>query len=89
MRVALGGGDGARFLVFASYDNRHAVCDALSPVWLSDALIGGALMYGLALLSPARLEASAWDWRSSPALIIAASTRHMAALPSAARGRFA
>jgi len=40
------------FLAFASYDNRAAVCDALSPVWLSDALIGGALMFGLAWLSP-------------------------------------
>lgn len=41
------------FLLFASYDNRNAVCDALSPVWLSDALLGGALIYALALLSPA------------------------------------
>jgi len=40
------------FLAFTSYANRQAVCDALSPVWLSDALIGGALMYGLAWLSP-------------------------------------
>jgi hypothetical protein len=43
---------GLCFLAFTSYDNRAAVCDALSPVWLSDALIGGALMYGLAWLSP-------------------------------------
>jgi hypothetical protein len=34
-------------LIFASYDNRLPVCDALSPVWLSDALLAGALMYGL------------------------------------------
>lgn len=40
------------FLLFASYANRAAVCDALSPVWLSDAMVGGALMYGLAWLSP-------------------------------------
>jgi hypothetical protein len=44
------------FLVFASYDNRAPVCDALSPVYVSDALLGGALMYGLAWLSPA-------DWK--------------------------
>jgi hypothetical protein len=40
------------FLVFTSYANRAAVCDALSPVWLSDAVIGGALMYALAWISP-------------------------------------
>ena len=44
------------FLVFASYDNRGAVCDALSPVYVSDAALGGALMYGLAWLSPG-------DWK--------------------------
>jgi hypothetical protein len=38
------------FLVFASYANRQPVCDALSPVWLSDAAVGGALMLGLAML---------------------------------------
>ena len=54
--VALGGGTALGFLVFASNDNRFAVCDALSPVWLSDALLGGALMFGLAWLSPA-------DWK--------------------------
>ena len=41
---------GAGFLLFASYANRQAVCDALSPVWLSDAAVGGALMLGLAAL---------------------------------------
>jgi hypothetical protein len=51
--------------VFASYDNRGAVCDALSPVWLSDLLLGGALSYGLALLSPG-------DWRKRLALALAA-----------------
>src|SRR4029450_1150259 len=40
----------AVFLIFASYANRLAVCDALSPVWLSDAAVGGAMMLGLALL---------------------------------------
>ena len=37
------------------------MCDALSPVWLSDALLGGALLFGLALLSPA-------DWKRRLAL---------------------
>jgi len=40
-----------------------AVCDALSPVWLSDAAVGGALIFGLSLLSldnwKARLGAAA------------------------------
>jgi hypothetical protein len=54
--VSLGGTSAAAFLIFASNDNWHAVCDALSPVWLSDALLGGALLFVLAILSPA-------DWK--------------------------
>ena len=53
--VTLAGGTALGFLGFASYANRLAVCDALSPVWLSDALVGGALMLGLAMLSPQRV----------------------------------
>ncbi len=49
------------FLLFASYANRLPVCDALSPVWLSDALLGGALLFGLAWLSPG-------DWKRRLAL---------------------
>jgi hypothetical protein len=49
----LAGGTAHAFLLFASYANRVAVCDALSPVWLSDALLGGALLLGLAAWSPA------------------------------------
>ena len=45
------------FLLFASYANQQAVCDALSPVWLSDAAVGGAAMLGLAML---KLE----DWKA-------------------------
>ena len=59
--LALSAGTAIGFLVFASYDNRFAVCDALSPVWLSDALVGGALLFGLSWLSPA-------DWRKRLAL---------------------
>ena len=54
--AALGGGTAAAFLLFASYANRSPVCDALSPVWLSDALLAGALLFALAWLSPA-------DWK--------------------------
>ena len=63
--VALSGATSAAFLIFASNDNWHAVCDALSPVWLSDALVGGALLFGLTLLSPA-------DWKRRLALAAAA-----------------
>jgi hypothetical protein len=59
--VALGGGTAIAFLLFASNDNRQAVCDALSPVWLSDMLVGGAAAYVLAWLSPA-------DWKRRLAL---------------------
>ena len=53
------------FLLFASYANRAAVCDALSPVWLSDALLGGALLAAIAWLSPAH-------WTRRLALAVAA-----------------
>ncbi len=48
--VSLSGGTVAAFLLFASYANRAALCDALSPVWLGDALVGGALMAGLTMI---------------------------------------
>jgi hypothetical protein len=63
--VALGGGVAAAFLVFASNDNRFAVCDALSPVWLSDVLLGSAMLFALAALSPA-------DWKRRLALAVGA-----------------
>ncbi len=50
--VTLAGGTGLAFLVFASAANRAPVCDALSPVWLADALLGGALLAVLAYWSP-------------------------------------
>lgn len=55
--LTLGGGTAFGFLVFASYANRLPVCDALSPVWLSDALLASGLLFGLSLLSPA-------DWKA-------------------------
>ncbi len=54
--ASLGGGVAFAFLVFASDANRLAVCDALSPVWLSDLLLASALLAGLALLTPG-------DWK--------------------------
>ena len=59
--VALGGGTAAAFLAFVSYDNRGPVCDALSPVWLSDALLGSALLFALSWMAPA-------DWKKRLAL---------------------
>ena len=53
------------FLIFASYDNRAPVCDAFSPVWLSDVVLSGALMYGLAWLSPG-------DWKQRLGLAVLA-----------------
>jgi hypothetical protein len=52
--VSLAAGCTLGFLLFASYANRAPVCDALSPVWLSDALLGGALLWLLATVSPER-----------------------------------
>ena len=63
--VSLGGGTAFAFLVFASNDNWFAVCDALSPVWLSDALIGSALMLALAWVSPG-------EWKRRLALAVGA-----------------
>ena len=63
--VTLAGGTALSFVVFASYANRLAVCDALSPAWLSDALLSGALLFGLAVLSPG-------DWKHRLALAVGA-----------------
>jgi hypothetical protein len=63
--ATLAGGTAIGFVLFASYANRFAVCDALSPVWLSDAMLGGALMVGLAALPVA-------DWKRRLALAVLA-----------------
>jgi hypothetical protein len=55
---------GAGFLFFASEANWLAVCDALSPVWLSDAAVGGALMLGLAIL-----KLDSWKARLGAAVV--------------------
>ena len=63
--VSLGGATVLCFLVFASNDNWNAVCDALSPVWLSDAIVGSALMFALAWVSPT-------DWKRRLAFALVA-----------------
>jgi hypothetical protein len=50
--ASLAGGTALGFLLFASYANRAAVCDALSPVWLSVAAAGGAVAVAMALAGP-------------------------------------
>jgi len=47
--ASLAGGAALGFLLFASHANRAPVCDALSPVWLSVAVAGGAVAVLLAL----------------------------------------
>ena len=37
----------------------------LSPVWLSDAMLGGALLFGLAILLPT-IGGAAWCWPPGP-----------------------
>lgn len=51
--AALAAGCAAGYVAFASTANRAAVCDALSPVWLSVALAAGGLLVALAA---ARIE---------------------------------
>ena len=48
--ASLGGGAAIGFALFASQANRMAVCDALSPVWLSAVAAAGALLVLLAVL---------------------------------------
>lgn len=48
----LAAGTAAGFALFASEANRFAVCDALSPVWLSAMLAGGAAALALAVGAP-------------------------------------
>ncbi|RDE04745.1 AcrB/AcrD/AcrF family protein [Sphingomonas aracearum] len=61
--LSLGGGTALGFAVFASYANRAARCDALTPVWLSVTVVAGALLFLCARWSPqsraARLGAAA------------------------------
>lgn len=63
--VSLAAGAALGYAGFASWDNAAPLCDALTPVWLSDALLGGALVTALAL-APLR------DWRVRLVLALAA-----------------
>jgi hypothetical protein len=51
--LALAGGSGIGFVLFASNANQVLRCDALTPVWLSVMVAGGALLFLLARLNPA------------------------------------
>lgn len=55
--ASMAGGTAIAFVAFVSNDNRLAVCDALSPVWLADAMLGGALLLVLAWWSPGSWKA--------------------------------
>ncbi|MFL6845396.1 MAG: AcrB/AcrD/AcrF family protein [Allosphingosinicella sp.] len=61
--ASLAGGSALGFAIFASWANRAAVCDALSPVWLSAVVAGGAIAVALAFLPlrswPLRLAVAA------------------------------
>ena len=61
--ASLAGGTAVGFLLFASEANRAAVCDALSPVWLADMVLGGGLLFALS-----RLEVERWTMRLALAL---------------------
>lgn len=45
--IVLAGGSALGYLLFASYDNARAVCDALSPVWVSTMALGGGMLTAL------------------------------------------
>ena len=54
--AALAGGCAVGYGGFASYANAAMRCDALTPVWLSATVAGGAFLLALAWLNPARRE---------------------------------
>ncbi|MBM3927535.1 MAG: AcrB/AcrD/AcrF family protein [Sphingomonadales bacterium] len=62
--VTLGGGSALGFAAFASYANQAMRCDALTPVWLSVLIAGGALLFAIARIDPKRRE-----WRLALALL--------------------
>ncbi|QNP44149.1 hypothetical protein H9L15_06400 [Sphingomonas daechungensis] len=76
--VTFGGGTAFGFLAFASYANRLPVCDALSPVWLSDALLGSALLLGLSMVE-------AKDWKLRFVLALGAGSSLLLSMPSCGR----
>lgn len=77
--VSLAASTGLGYLLFASYANRAPVCDALSPVWLSNAAVGAAVILGLSFLNLR-------DWKARLAAAILAGAVvalfHAAAWPN-------
>ncbi len=65
--LALAGATAAGYLVFASTLNSVPRCDALSPVWLSVVLSGGALLLGLSFITTP-------DWRVRMGVALAGAT---------------
>lgn len=63
--LTLSGGVALAYVLFASFDNRLPRCDALSPVWLSVALAGGALIVALSFV-----RARPWPVRLLLALLV-------------------
>ena len=55
--LTLAGGSTLGFAAFASYANRVARCDALTPVWLTVMIAAGALLFLLARIDPERRAA--------------------------------
>ncbi|WP_010214579.1 hypothetical protein [Sphingomonas sp. PAMC 26621] len=51
--LSLGGGCAIGYALFASYANSVLRCDALTPVWLSVMVVGGALLFAMAWANPA------------------------------------
>lgn len=51
--LCLGGGSALGYALFASYADRVARCDALTPVWLSVMVAAGMLLFALAWANPA------------------------------------
>lgn len=65
--LTLSGGSAIGYALFASYDNAVLRCDALTPVWLSVTVLGGALLVLLAWLGPAQ------QWQRLAGSVVAAA----------------
>lgn len=71
--LSLGGATSLLFLVFASYDNRQMVCDAISPIWVAIFAAASAGMTLLALL-PARIgRLHGWPMRLGAGALVGAA----------------
>lgn len=63
--LSLGGGTCAAFVVFASYDNRQMVCDALSPIWVAILVLMAA---GMVVLT--QLPLRGWQQRLAAGAVV-------------------